>query len=205
MNDAVTAVGQHVPEALVPPTTPPARRGDWLVNQLPAGMLADDFFVRFVRIFQAQAETLLAHADTLPHLADARIAPIEMVRYMARWLGTESIDDSYGEAAQRAVLGMVAKTLPWRGTRYALLRLLELYSGAPATLSEGGGVFEENRVPDDVAWVRLEVTSTGPLPTDDFVALVLDEVPAHVRTEIVVAGVRVWPATTPLTTPPGGD
>ncbi|WP_420114782.1 phage tail protein [Pseudactinotalea sp.] len=177
----------------VSPTSTTGRHEDWLVNQLPAGMVADDFFVRLVRIFQTQAQTLLSHADTLPHLADPRIAPIEMVRYMARWLGTDSIDDSYGETAERAVLSMVAATLPWRGTRYALTRLLELYSGGPARITDGGGVFEEGRAPGDVAWVRLEVTSSGPLPIEDFVALVLDEVPAHVRTEIVVGGARVWP------------
>lgn len=194
MSEAVTATGA-TSAALVPTNGPPARRGDWLANQLPAGMLGDDFFLRFVRIFQAEAETLLTHADTLPHLADARLAPIEMVRYMARWLGTDGIDDSYGEAAQRAVLGMVARTLPWRGTRYALAQLLELYSEGPVTIVDGGGVYEEDRAPDDVAWVRLEVASTGRLPVEDFVALVLDEVPAHVRAEIVVAGARVWPQT----------
>jgi phage tail-like protein len=192
VSDAVAATGA-ASEALVSGTVPPTRRGDWLVNQLPAGMLSDDFFVRFVRIFQAEADTLLTHADTLPHLADPRLAPIEMVRYMARWLGTDGVDDSYGERAQRDVLSMVAHTLPWRGTRYALTQLLELYSGGPVTIVDGGGVYEEGRVPDDVAWVRLEVASSGPLPTEDFVALVLDEVPAHVRAEIVVAGARVWP------------
>ena len=193
MSEVTTTAGRTPGSAVVPANGPPARRGDWLVNQLPAGMLGDDFFVRFVRIFQSEAETLLTHADTLPHLADARLAPIEMVRYMARWLGTDAIDDSYGETAQRAVLGMVARTLPWRGTRYALTQMLELYSGGPVTIVDGGGVFEEDRSPDDVAWVRLEVTSTGPLPTDDFVALVLDELPAHVRAEILVGGAQAWP------------
>lgn len=193
MNKGVIEVDRSPGNVEVPPVSTTGRREDWLVNQLPTGMIADDFFVRLVRIFQTQAKTLLSHADTLPHLVDPRIAPIEMVRYMARWLGTDSIDDSYGETAERAVLSMVATTLPWRGTRYALTRLLELYSGGPATITDGGGIFEEGRVPDDVAWVRLEVTSSGPLPIEDFVALVLDEVPAHVRTEIVVGGSRVWP------------
>lgn len=192
MSDAVIEA-RSAPARGVAPASTPSRRDDWLVNQLPAGMLGDDFFVRLVRIFQEQAQTLVAHADSLPHLADPQLAPIEMVRYMARWLGTEGIDDSYGPIAQRAVLRMVAETLPWRGTRFALTRLLELYTGGPATIIDGGGVYEENRVPDDVAWVRLEVTSTGPLPTEDFIALVLDEVPAHVRTEIVIAGTLVWP------------
>lgn len=174
-----------------------SRAHDWMVGQLPAGMLADDFFVRFVRIFQAEAETVLAHADAVPHLADPRIAPLEMVRFMARWLGTEGIDASYPEAAQRAILLTVARTLPWRGTRYGLTQLLELYSGGPVTIVDTGGVFTEGRAPQGPPEVRLEVAGTGPLPPEDFVTLVLEEVPAHVRVEIVVAGARLWPPGAP--------
>ncbi|QOR72868.1 phage tail protein [Ruania alkalisoli] len=156
-------------------------------------MLADDFFVRFVRIFQAEAQTLLSHADTLPHLADPRLAPIEMVRYLSRWLAAPGVDDAYGSRAQRLMLLTVAKTLPWRGTRKALATMLELYSGEPAIISESGGVFDQGRAPDGARWVRLEVTSTGPLAEEDFVELVRDEVPAHIGVEIVVAGQQIWP------------
>lgn len=194
MSADVGARTAEVPAAL--PTTGtavPARGADWLVGQLPAGMLSDDFFVRFVRIFQAQAETLLAHADTLPHLADPQLAPPEMVRYMAGWLGGPGIDDSYSVTAQRRILQTFARTLPWRGTRRGLEMLLELFSGAPATIVDGGGVFAQGELPDDVARVRLEVASTGPLREDDFLALVLDELPAHVRVEIVIGDHRAWP------------
>src|SRR5690606_38241180 len=47
---------------------------------------------------------------------------------------------------------------------------------------------------DDAAWVIMQVESTGGLPEPDFVALVADEVPAHVRAELWVDGRRVWPA-----------
>ncbi|SEE66125.1 phage tail protein [Ruania alba] len=187
------AIVTHRPSAPASVAGHSARQHDWLVGQLPAGMLADDFFVRFVRIFQAEAHTLLSHADTLPHLADPRLAPIEMVRYLSGWLAAPEVDDAYGPHAQRQMLLTVAKTLPWRGTRKALVTLLELYSGAPVTISESGGVFDQGRAPDGARWVRLEVTSTGPLAEEDFVELVRDEVPAHVGVEIVVAGRQIWP------------
>lgn len=179
--------------APVPATRAAGRRPDWLVDQLPTGMLAEDFFVRFVRIFQEQSETLLAHADNLPHLADPRVAPPEMIRYLAQWLGSPGIDDSYPETTQRAVLRTVARTLGWRGTRVALLALARLYSGGSARLTDGGGVFAPGEVPEQVAWVRLEVESTGPLSEQDFLTLILDEVPAHVHAEVIVAGEQVWP------------
>jgi phage tail-like protein len=202
MSEAVVAITNDVPAASpAPGTAAPARGSDWLVGQLPAGMLSDDFFVRFVRIFQAQSETLLTHADSLPHLADPQLAPTEMVRYMAGWLGGPGIDDSYAEVAQRRILRTFARTLPWRGTRHGLTMLLELFSGAPASITDGGGTFEQDEAPDDVAWVRLQVASTGPLLEGDFLSLVLDEVPAHVRAEIVVGDRLIWPL--PDTNPGG--
>lgn len=170
------------------------RPEDWLVRQLPQGMLAEDFFVRFVSIFQEEAGTLLAHADNLPYLAEIGLTPTAMIRQMAHWLGLPGIDASFSPEAQRRILRTAAATLQWRGTRAGLERLLELYSGAPARIREGGGVFREGEAPDGRAWVVLEVDSTGPLGEADFLTLVLDEVPAAVRTEVRVGGRQIWPA-----------
>jgi phage tail-like protein len=169
------------------------RPPDWLLRQLPHGMLADDFFVRFVSIFQEQAGTLLQHADNLPYLADPDLTPVAMVRHMAGWLGLDGIDASYPEPAQRRILRTASRTLQWRGTVAGLTALLELYSGGPVQVTESGGVFREGEAPDDVAWVVLEAASTGPLAEHDFLALVLDELPAHVHAEVRVGGRMIWP------------
>ena len=63
--DVVLSAGLPAGLPAGPATGTAVNRGDWLVNQLPGGLLAEDFFVRFVRIFQAQAETLLSHADNV--------------------------------------------------------------------------------------------------------------------------------------------
>ena len=169
------------------------RHEDWMLHQLPGGMLSEDFFVRFVRIFQEQAGTLLAHADNLPHLADGGITPAAMVRWMAQWLGLSGIDPSFSEELQRQILATAGETLQWRGTSRGLRRLLELHSGGPVTVSEGGGVFEPGTAPEGPAWVVMEVQSTGLLEEADFLQLVLDEVPAHVHAEIWVGTRRAWP------------
>lgn len=170
-----------------------SRHDDWLLNQLPAGMLTEDFFVRFVRIFQEQAGTLLAHADNLPYLADRTITPLAMVRWMSQWLGLSGIDDSFSDPVQRRILATAGATLQWRGTTKGLRLLLELFSGGPVTVSEGGGVFERGTAPVGPAWVVMEVQSTGLLEETDFLRLVLDEVPAHVHAEIWVGERRAWP------------
>lgn len=174
-------------------------RAQWLVDQLPRGMTADDFFTRFVSIFQEQGGTLLAHAENLEHLADPTVTPTAMVRWMASWIGQEGIDESLPEPLQREILATGAAMLAWRGTRSGLQAFLELFSGGPAVVQDGGGVWREGEAPDDAAWVVMRVESTGLLPEADFVALVADEVPAHVRAELWVAGRRAWPST------PGGD
>ncbi|MCC2320961.1 phage tail protein [Cellulomonas xiejunii] len=169
------------------------RAEDWLLAQLPAGMVAEDFFSRFVRIFQAEAETLLAHPDNLPYLADPRLAPPEMVRYLARWIGLPGLDADLPEDLQRDLLVAGAAALPWRGTAHGLRVLLEGYTGGPAHVVDGGGVHALGDEPTGTAWVRLEAASTGRLTQDELVELVRAEVPAHVRVELVVAGRTVWP------------
>lgn len=165
-----------------------------MVDQLPAGMLADDFFTRFVSLFQAQADTLVAHADNLEHLVDPAVAPPEMVRWMAGWIGQEGVDPGFAPDLQRRMLVTTARTLPWRGTLRGLREVLSLFSGAPAEVQDGGGVWGEGGAPEDTAWVIMRVASTGGLSEADFVDLVVDEVPAHVRAQLWVGDRLVWPA-----------
>lgn len=169
-------------------------RGQWLVSQLPPGMLTDDFFTRFVGIFQAQAETLLAHAENLPHLADTTITPPAMVRWLASWIGLDGVDAAMPEDVQRRLVAGAARILAHRGTPAGLEEFLALFSGGPATVTDGGGVWAEGEAPSDTSWVVMKVASTGGLDEADFVALVQDEVPAHVRAELWVGSRRVWPA-----------
>ena len=168
-----------------------------MVDQLPAGMLADDFFTRFVSLFQAQADTLVAHADNLEHLVDPAVAPPDMVRWMAGWIGQDGLDPGLAVDLQRRMLVTTARTLPWRGTLRGLRDVLTLFSGAPAHVEDGGGVWREGGAPPDTAWVIMRVAGTGGLSEADFVDLVADEVPAHVRAELWIGDRLVWPVAGP--------
>ena len=169
------------------------RRDQWLLNQLPVGMLSDDFFTRFVSIFQEEATTLLAHGDNLPHLADPTVAPLPMVRWMADWIGLDGIDPGLPDGTQRRLVTTAAHTLRRRGTPGALQGFLELFSGGPAEVTDGGGVWREGEAPADHAWVVMRVASTGGLPDEAFVSLIADHVPAHVRAELWVDDRQIWP------------
>ena len=188
-----------VPRASVlpAPSVRPRRSPQWLLNQLPVGMLDADFFVRFVSIFQEIGSTLIDDADNIDYLPDVTVAPAA-----GSWIGTHSVDPSLADELQRRIVAGSASTLTWRGTVFGLTRFLELISGGPAQVEDGGGVWREGDAPTDTAWVRMRVESTGWMPENDFVDLVRDEVPAHVHAELYVGDRRVWPA---ADAPTGGD
>jgi phage tail-like protein len=168
------------------------RNPQWLLQQLPVGMLDSDLFVRFVSIFQELADTLLEDADNVDNVVDLSVAPAAMVRWLGSWIGTEAIDASLPDELQRRIVTSAAQTLVWRGTAAGLRRFLELASAGPAEVTEGGGVWRDGEAPEDTAWVRLRVESTGWLPEADFVALVRDEIPAHVRAQLYLGERLLW-------------
>jgi phage tail-like protein len=169
----------------------PPRRPDWLIGQLPVGMLQSDFFVRFVSIFQELGGSLMDDADLIDHVADSTVTPVPMLGHLASWIGVDTIDASLPEQLQRLILSSSAKALAHRGTRRGLTGYLEMLSGADAHVEEGGGVWAEGEAPGDVAWVRMTVAATGHLSEDEFVAIVRDEIPAHVRAELWVGDRRI--------------
>ena len=168
------------------------RSPQWMLNQLPVGLLDSDFFVRFVGIFQEVGSTLLDDADNVDHLLDVSVAPDALVRWLGSWIGVEAIDASLPEELQRRVVLSAARTLTWRGTKQALTLFLQLLSGGEVEVTDGGGVWREGDAPADTAWVRLRVESTGWVQTREFVDLVRDEIPAHVQAELYVADTLVW-------------
>ena len=194
--DVVEAAGSDVTRTLPPVRResrvgPPPRHPQWLLNQLPVGMLQSDFFVRFVSIFQELGSKLMDDADLVQHIPDATVTPVPMISHLASWIGVDNIDASLPEPLQRVILASSAKALAHRGTVDGLRGYLEMLSGGPAEVVDGGGVWAEGGAPRDVAWVRMTVQGTGHLSEDEFVAMVRDEVPAHVRAELWVDVRRV--------------
>ena len=162
-----------------------------MVDQLPVGMVQSDFFVRFVGMFQEVATTLLDDADLVEHVADATVTPVPMLQYLAGWIGVDSVDQSLAEDLQRTIVRSSAHSLAHRGTVSGLRGFVEMLSGGRAEVVDGGGIWPEGESPGDVAWVTITVAGTGHLSEDEFVALVRDEVPAHVRVEMWVGTRRV--------------
>ncbi|WP_051265016.1 phage tail protein [Nakamurella lactea] len=169
----------------------PPRHQQWLVNQLPVGMLQTDFFVRFVSIFQELGETLMQDADLLEHVPDLTVSPTPMLSALAGWIGVDAVDQSLPDHLQRLILASSARALARRGTARGLREYLAMLSGAPAEVTDGGGIWAEGEAPADVGWLRMNIQGTGHLSEDEFVAMIRDEIPAHVRAELWIGDRRV--------------
>jgi len=188
----MTSIVPRRNDGLQPLVRTAARGPDWMLRQLPVGLLESDFFVRFVSLFQEAGESLLSNADNIDNILDLTVAPQPMVNWLGSWIGVDSVDTELSHEFQRRLVSSAAQTLTWRGTRFGLERFLSLISDGPATVTEGGGVWRGGEAPDDTAWVRMSVESTGSLSEGDFVQFVTDEVPAHVRAELYVGERLIW-------------
>jgi phage tail-like protein len=173
------------------------RRDDWLVHQLPVGMLDDDFLVRFVSIFQELAETVMHQIDNLPHVFDPTVAPLPMVRALGSWVGLDWVDPSLPEDLQRRIVLRYFRLLRWRGTKRGMRELLELITEGPAIVEETGGIYQEGDTPADIGHVVLRVRSTGWATDKDLLRIVRAELPASVTFELYVGDRRLWPPTPP--------
>lgn len=173
------------------------RRDDWLLWQLPVGMTDDDFFVRFVTIFQRLADTVLDQVDALPHMFDPTVAPDNMVRQMAEWFGVDWVDSSLDDRLQRQIVLGYADLIRWRGTKIGLRKLLQLLTGGTVEVQDSGGVFAKEEAPGGPPHVRLDVQSSGWNKVDDLIRIVRAELPATVTFDMWIGSDQVWPRRAP--------
>ena len=157
------------------------------------GMLDDDFFVRFVSLFQEMADTVVDRVDSLEHYVDVTVAPPDLVRYLGRWIGVDTVDPSLPADVQRRFVREAGRILRWRGTLRGLTTLLELLSGGPVEVVDSGGVYRQDEAPAEAGHVVMRVPSVGWLDPGDFIELVRGELPAHVTFELYVGDEQLWP------------
>ena len=83
--------------------------------------------------------------------ADATVTPVPMLQSLAGWIGVDVVDDSLPEesaAAHRPVVRPARwpTAAPSRGLR----EFVEMLSGGPAEVIDGGGIWREGDAPEDV-------------------------------------------------------
>lgn len=190
--------------ATVARRTRPRRNADWLRNQLPMGMLEDDFLFRYLGILQKVADSFLEHVDNLEHAFDPSVAPMPMVRQLGSWIGVDLLDAGHGtgdgsseqpipDVDQRRIVAATAKLLAWRGTEKGVRGLLELVTNAPVEIHDSGGVYPDGQAPCAAAHIVVRAQQLGFVEEADLLEIVQHELPASVTFELYVADQQLWP------------
>ena len=114
-----------VPENLVPPGL--SIHGSRLLNYLP-GIYHTDFMSRFLGIFEAILTPIEWNIDNFDLYLSSSTAPIEFVNWLSSWF-TIAFDPTWSEDQRRRLLSEAHQIYARRGTRWALSRVLEIYTG----------------------------------------------------------------------------
>lgn len=157
----------------------------WLAEQLPRALATDDFVQRFVGIFEASANDVGLRIDGLGELLDPAMTPPEHLPWLAGWLGRH-LDDAVPTEQQRVVASLAGPSLPWRSTARGLRILVESYTGAPATVTDSGGVHLRGEWRPQPPRVRVAVPHTGGLERASLEELIRRDLPVGAELELHV-------------------
>lgn len=188
------------------------RRDDWLLAQLPGGMLDDEFLVGFVSIFEELGQSFLHHIDNLPHVFDPSVTPESMIPVLGQWIGIDFLADELDADQQRTTLREYGKLISARGTERGLRGVLRNLVGDPVVVEDNGAVYwlgpatepswgdtpaglndhvvvklPDSREGTDVPYWETEEAD------EDLLHIVQGEIPATSTFELLRGNRRLWP------------
>lgn len=115
------------------------RPGHPLLTALPRGWSRADADADFLQRLLAPAEGMLHEldewADQRAVLVEPRATPASALDWLASFAGL-ALDRRWPESARRTLIAEAYQLYRWRGTKAALLRMLEIYLGYPPQLIE---------------------------------------------------------------------
>jgi phage tail-like protein len=144
IGEPVSEIAQTLEIEAVPAITRPPR------SRYPAPLLQDEarylrflpiifhdgpWFGKFMKIFEAIWEPLEWRQTHIDFYFDARTCPSEVMPLLSQWTGFD-LDSRWTEDRQRRVLLEGTQLHRWRGTAYALKRLIELTTDVTAKIED---------------------------------------------------------------------
>ena len=118
------------PAGMIPPgLTLESQR---LINYLP-GIYHTEFMARFLGIFEAVLTPIEWNIDNFDLYLNPATAPRDFIPWLASWFDV-AFDPSWTEAQRRHLLKEAHSIYARRGTRWALSRVLEIYTGHTPTI-----------------------------------------------------------------------
>ncbi len=138
---------------------------------LPSVFQDNDFLRRMLLIFETIWEPLEWRQDHIYMYFDPRTCPAPLLPWLAGWLDL-SFPPGWPEGRKRKVLAEGTTLLRWRGTRFGLERLIEVFTGLTPQISELPGE-------PYVFHIRLLVPAGATVDDAQVEALIRAHKPAH--------------------------
>lgn len=107
-----------------------------LINYLP-GIYHTSFMRRLLGIFEAILTPIEWQIDNFDLYLDPGTAPVGFLAWMAGWFDV-AFDPSWDEGQRRQLLEEAHRIYARRGTKWALSRVLEIYTGEVPTIVDTG-------------------------------------------------------------------
>jgi phage tail-like protein len=120
---------QQVPQPTRPvPRRPLDERDSIYRHYLPDIFQENDFLRRFLYIFEDIWEPLEQRQDHIEMYFDPHTCPASFLPWLASWLDLP-FNPHWPEARHRRLLAQAMDLYSWRGTRYGLIRMIEVCTG----------------------------------------------------------------------------
>lgn len=121
-------------ESPVPPGL--STRSRQLLSYLP-GIYQTDFMARFLGLFESILTPIEWNVDNFDLYLDPGTAPTDFLPWLANWFQI-TFDPTWSGPQRRAMLAEAHRLYSRRGTRWALSRVLEIYTGhTPGIIDQG--------------------------------------------------------------------
>jgi len=166
-----------------------------IASFLPAMLQADEFCVRFTQGLDEVLAPAVATIDNLDAYVDPWLSPAGFLDWLASWFGIE-LDATWSEERRRSLIANALELGRWRGTVIGLALLVELYTGAPGEVDDGGGVASSDD-PDALlpgqrrGTVIIRYADEGDdLQPARLARVIRDVVPAHLALQLEPFGAR---------------
>jgi phage tail-like protein len=105
-----------------------------LINYLP-GIYHSDFASRYLAIFEAIITPIEWNIDNFDLFLDPDTAPDEFLPWLANWFEIP-FDSTWSSEQRRILLSEAGEIYARRGTRWALSRVLEIYTGCLPVIND---------------------------------------------------------------------
>ncbi|MBC7234270.1 MAG: phage tail protein I [Chloroflexi bacterium] len=165
-------------EPLLPPGLDKYSRR--LLDYLPS-IYHTDLMSRFLALFESILLPIEWTIDGFDLCLHAGSAPADLLPWLASWFDVV-FDPTWSEAQRRTLLAEAHKIYARRGTRWALSRVLEIYTGQRPVIEDGG----EGRTPFTF---RVSLPSIPPGLNRELIERVIDvNKPAHTTYTLEIEG-----------------